>query len=130
MTLLRWAGVSIFFEHDGRPAADPLVHGWCCDHTFFGPQFEHFHARRPSVVAVDLRGHGQSDKPHETYTMQLFADDLAFLREELGLERPVVIGHSMGGVVARSATFRPSGRNNQAVVCASAPGAAKPSRPS
>ena len=32
--------------------------------------------------------------------MQLFADDLAFLREELGLERPVVIGHSMGGVVA------------------------------
>ena len=52
------------------------------------------------VVAVDLRGHGQSDKPHETYTMQLFADDLAFLREELGLERPVVIGHSMGGVVA------------------------------
>ena len=32
--------------------------------------------------------------------MQLFADDLAFLREELGLERPVVIGPSMGGVVA------------------------------
>jgi len=52
------------------------------------------------VVAVDLRGHGQSDKPHETYTMQLFADDLAFLREELGPERPVVIGHSMGCVVA------------------------------
>ena len=32
--------------------------------------------------------------------MQLFADDLAFLREELGLERPAVIGDSMGGVVA------------------------------
>lgn len=77
-----------------------LVHGWCCDHTFFGPQFEHFIREGHRVVAVDLRGHGQSDKPHETYTMQLFADDLAFLREELGLERPAVIGDSMGGVVA------------------------------
>jgi pimeloyl-ACP methyl ester carboxylesterase len=51
-------------------------------------------------VAADLRGHGQSDKPHDTYTIQLFADDPAFLCGELGLAKPVVIGHSMGGVVA------------------------------
>ena len=55
---------------------------------------------RHRVVAVDLRGHGQSDKPEQPYTMQLFADDLAFLYGELKLVKPVVIGHSMGGVVA------------------------------
>jgi pimeloyl-ACP methyl ester carboxylesterase len=101
MKSLRRDGVSLFYQEakgDKRPIL--LVHGWCCDHSFFAPQFEHFAGEGRTVVAVDLRGHGQSDKPHETYTMQLFADDLAFLCRELNLEKPVVIGHSMGGVVA------------------------------
>jgi pimeloyl-ACP methyl ester carboxylesterase len=49
---------------------------------------------------VDLRGHGQSDKPEQEYSMAVFADDLAWMCKELGLEKPVVIGHSMGGVIA------------------------------
>ena len=60
------------------------------------------------VVALDLRGHGQSDKPHQDYTIPNFADDLAWLLEELGLEKPVIIGHSMGGAAALElATQRP-----------------------
>ena len=77
-----------------------LVHGWCCDHTYLAPQFEHFARRGHRVVAVDLRGHGRSDKPHQRYTMQLFADDLARTCERFELAKPVVIGHSMGGIVA------------------------------
>lgn len=42
----------------------------------------------------------RSDKPQQSYTMQAFADDLAWLCERLGLAKPVVIGHSMGGIVA------------------------------
>ena len=101
MKSLRRDGVSLFYE-EAKGAKRPilLVHGWCCDHSFFAPQFEHFAQAGHTVVAVDLRGHGQSDKPHDNYTMQLFADDLAFLCKELNLEEPVVIGHSMGGVVA------------------------------
>ena len=49
---------------------------------------------------MDLRGHGESDKPSQTYTMDGLADDLAWLLGELGVARPVVVGHSMGGVVA------------------------------
>jgi len=100
MPTLRRDGVSLFYEEakgDKQPIL--LVHGWCCDHSFFVPQFEHFASKGHRVVAVDLRGHGQSDKPHELYTMQLFADDLAFLCGELSLAKPVVVGHSMGGVV-------------------------------
>jgi pimeloyl-ACP methyl ester carboxylesterase len=93
-------GVSLYYEEAG--AGKPpivLVHGWTCDHTYFAPQFEHF-ARDHRVVAVDLRGHGQSDKPEQDYTMAAFADDVAWLCGELGLTKPVIIGHSMGGVIA------------------------------
>jgi pimeloyl-ACP methyl ester carboxylesterase len=93
-------GVALYYEDDGQ--GDPpilLVHGWTCDHTYFAPQFERYQ-REHRVVAVDLRGHGQSDKPEQDYTMTGFADDLAWLCDELGLIKPVVIGHSMGGVIA------------------------------
>jgi pimeloyl-ACP methyl ester carboxylesterase len=101
MASLQRDGVSLFYEEaKGQKTPVLFVHGWCCDHSFFAPEFEHFARHGHRVVAADLRGHGQSDKPHDTYTMQLFADDLAFLCGELGLAKPVVIGHSMGGVVA------------------------------
>jgi pimeloyl-ACP methyl ester carboxylesterase len=51
-------------------------------------------------VAVDLRGHGRSDKPHQDYTIQVFADDLASTCERLELAKPVVVGHSMGSIVS------------------------------
>jgi pimeloyl-ACP methyl ester carboxylesterase len=85
-------------EGAGQPIL--LVHGWCCDHTYLAPQFEHFARAGHHVVSVDLRGHGESDKPHQSYTMQVFADDLAWLCDQLALSRPVVVGHSMGGIVA------------------------------
>ena len=56
-------------------------------------------ARR--VVAVDLRGHGESDAPvHGDYDVEALADDVAWVASELGVDRPVVVGHSMGGLVA------------------------------
>ena len=101
MRSMRRAEVDLFYEEaggDGVPVL--LVHGWCCDHAYLEPQFEHFANRGHRVVAVDLRGHGRSDKPRESYTMRLFADDLAWLCEQIGLAKPVVVGHSMGGIVA------------------------------
>ncbi len=101
MQELRRDGVALVYEEAGE--GEPpvlLVHGWCCDRTYFAPQFEHFAGRGHRVVAVDLRGHGRSDKPHQGYTMEVFADDLRWMCERIGLEKPVVIGHSMGGIVA------------------------------
>jgi pimeloyl-ACP methyl ester carboxylesterase len=94
-------GVALFYEEagDGEPPV-LLVHGWCCDHAYFAPQFGHFAERGHRVVAVDLRGHGRSDKPRQQYAMQVFADDLAWMCERLDLAKPVVVGHSMGGIVA------------------------------
>jgi pimeloyl-ACP methyl ester carboxylesterase len=94
-------GVGLFFEEaPGAGAAVVLIHGWCCDHTYLAPQFEHFAKKGRRVVSLDLRGHGASDKPRERYTMPGFADDVAFVCDHLGLAKAVVIGHSMGGIVA------------------------------
>jgi pimeloyl-ACP methyl ester carboxylesterase len=94
-------GVKLCYrEAAGAGPALLLIHGWCCDQGYFAPQFEHFAALGWRVVSVDLRGHGQSDKPVQDYTIAGFADDVAWLAGRIGLARPLVIGHSMGGVVA------------------------------
>jgi len=82
------------------------VHGWTCFHGHLAPQAAHFSPGR-RVVSVDLRGHGQSDAV-PPYTIEQFADDVAWLVEELRLDRPVAIGHSMGGnIVVQVAAARP-----------------------
>jgi pimeloyl-ACP methyl ester carboxylesterase len=52
------------------------------------------------LIMVDARGHGKSDKPETGYAPEDHAADLAGLIQELKLERPIVMGHSMGGVSA------------------------------
>ncbi|MFI5316200.1 MAG: alpha/beta fold hydrolase [Myxococcota bacterium] len=99
-------GVRLCYEEGGTRAQPILfVHGWCCDHRYFAPQFGHFSARH-HVVAVDQRGFGASDKPEQKYTIEGFADDLAWLCRELRLERPAVVGHSMGGAIALAVAAR------------------------
>ena len=100
MRTLTRDGVSLAYEETGSGQPPFLwVHGWSCDHTYFAPQVEHF-SQWYRCVAVDLRGHGASDAPRQDYSMEAFADDLAWLCGELGLESPIVVGHSMGGSIA------------------------------
>jgi pimeloyl-ACP methyl ester carboxylesterase len=101
MPFLRRNNVALYCEKiEGEAPAVVLIHGWCCDHTYFAPQIEHFKRLGHTIIVLDLRGHGRSDKPHQSYTMQVFADDVAWLCGELGVSKPIMIGHSMGGIVA------------------------------
>jgi pimeloyl-ACP methyl ester carboxylesterase len=104
-TILR-DGVRLCYEESGTDSAPIVfVHGWCCDHDYFAPQFGHFSARH-RVVSLDQRGFGESDKPVQAYTIEGFADDLAFVCRELGLLRPALVGHSMGGAIALATAAR------------------------
>ena len=79
----------------GEPAI-LLVHGMTGNHSGMMPLFEHV-SKTHHVVAVDLRGHGQSDAPKSDYTDAMFGDDLMFICNQRGLKNPVGIGHSFGG---------------------------------
>jgi pimeloyl-ACP methyl ester carboxylesterase len=96
-------GVRLAYVEAGpRSSEQPplvLINGWTGDHRIFTPQIARF-SRERRVVAVDLRGHGASDAPEQAYTMASFADDVAWQCREIGLEKPVVIGHSLGGAVS------------------------------
>ena len=91
-------GLRLYYEQLGAEAPTfVFVPGWCCDHTLFEPQAAHFGAWS-SAVSYDLRGCGQSDEGAD-YDIPTLADDLAWLCEELGVVRPIVVGHSLGGLV-------------------------------
>lgn len=58
MEALSRDGVRLAYWEQGSGSPPMLfVHGWCCDHTYFAPQVEHFAANH-RAISVDLRGHG------------------------------------------------------------------------
>ncbi|MBI5066854.1 MAG: alpha/beta fold hydrolase [Deltaproteobacteria bacterium] len=87
---------------DGGAGGPPVVflHGLGGDLEVWRAQLDHLRARR-RAVAYDQRGHGQSDPAGDgVYTLEALADDLEALRRGLGLERMVLVAHSMSGGVA------------------------------
>jgi pimeloyl-ACP methyl ester carboxylesterase len=113
---LKRNGVALACEEAGTGGPPMLlVHGWGTDHTVMQPLFDWARQSR-RVVTVDLRGFGQSDAPAQPYTIAGYADDLAFLIGALGLDRPVVVGHSMGGLVTLDLAARHGDRISAAVV--------------
>ncbi len=101
-------GVRIAYGSTGRGDVPLLlVHGWCCDRHSMARQSGYFAARHP-VVSVDLRGHGASGTGDpRAYGIGRFADDALAAAGDAGAARPVVIGHSMGALVALACAARP-----------------------
>ena len=73
-----------------------LIHGW----TSFAPSWNgvaEYFSQRFHIVAPDLRGHGESDKPQTGYRLRDFTEDIRQLIKNLNLQRPAYVGHSWGG---------------------------------
>jgi pimeloyl-ACP methyl ester carboxylesterase len=101
MATLEHDGTTLSYDDNGAVGAPAFVfvHGWCCNRSFFAPQYEHF-GRDHRAISVDLRGHGESGAAKDgDYSIEAFARDIAALIEALDLAPAVVVGHSLGGVI-------------------------------
>jgi non-heme chloroperoxidase len=95
-------GVELSIAQCGAPAGAPLIllHGYTDSRRAFEPLMAHLPAHL-RVIAVTQRGHGDSDKPDAPYRIDTFVGDLADLLDRLGIRQAVVVGHSMGSLVAQ-----------------------------
>jgi non-heme chloroperoxidase len=88
-------GVELFYEDVGSGKPLVLVHGWAQSHRSFRHQVEHF-AKFMRVINLDLRGHGDSEKPKFGYRISRLAKDLDELLTSLNLTDITLLGWSMG----------------------------------
>lgn len=87
------------YRRDGTTRRTVLIHSLAMDRQFWEPVVERL-AAHTSVLTLDCRGHGRSDKPAGPYTVELMADDVADLMDTIGWESAMIAGASMGGCIA------------------------------
>jgi len=94
-------GVKIRYVTVGKGEPIVLLHGWMSDSSMWGRLDTNPAAKEYQLIAVDLRGHGKSDKPHEPekYGPEM-AEDVVRLLDHLKIKKAHVVGYSMGAVVA------------------------------
>ncbi|HEX6757504.1 MAG TPA: alpha/beta hydrolase [Propionibacteriaceae bacterium] len=92
-------GINLYFETIGVGRPLILLHGGLGSGEMFGPTLPVF-AQRHQVIAVDLQGHGRTADVDRPIDIRLMADDIAALIDHLGLDKPDVVGYSLGGGVA------------------------------
>jgi pimeloyl-ACP methyl ester carboxylesterase len=103
---LQREGTKLFYELSGTGEhAFIFLHGIGLNHQFFSSEINFFN-EKSRVLSVDLRGHGQSDKPNQGYTPEEYAQDLAFLCEQTKIKKAIVVGHSLGGSIALELSFQ------------------------
>lgn len=117
-TLERPEGHKLFIEFAGPKDAQPLIliHGWSSDST----QWYYLKKRLSTsyrLILMDLPGLGKSGKPdNKDYSLDKFARDLDAVIDLAGPRKPIVLGHSIGGmtILTYCKRFRPQLRNRVA----------------
>lgn len=92
-------GVNLYYESHGNGRPMILLHGGLGSGEMFGPILPAL-TEDHQVIAVDLQGHGRTADIDRPIDMRLMADDIAALIDHLELDRPDIVGYSMGGAAA------------------------------
>jgi pimeloyl-ACP methyl ester carboxylesterase len=100
-------GHRVAYRDEGDPAAEPLllIHGVAGSSLTWVPLFEHLSAKY-RVIAPDLLGHGQSDKPRADYSLGAFAVWLRDFLDALDIRAATLVGHSLGGGIALQLVYQ------------------------
>ena len=112
-------GIRMHYAEQGEARGEPIIllHGYSDSWFSFSRVLTPL-AREARVYALDLRGHGKTEKPASGYRMRdLAADVLAFM-DAKGIVRATVVGHSMGGFVAQQVALAAPKRVSHLVLVA------------
>ncbi|MCP3909464.1 MAG: alpha/beta hydrolase, partial [Actinomycetia bacterium] len=115
-------GVKLRYVVEGPSSAMPIIflhgitdssHSWSSTTPFLSDLYR--------TYALDQRGHGDSGRPLYGYSMAQFAEDAVAFMDKLGIEQAVIVGHSMGSVIAHQIASVYPERVSHLVLVASAP---------
>jgi pimeloyl-ACP methyl ester carboxylesterase len=98
-------GINYYYETHGSGRPLILLHGGLGSGEMFGPVLGLL-AEHHQVIAVDLQGHGRTADVDRPFSLESMADDVAALIDHLGLDRPDVVGASLGGGIAMHTAAR------------------------
>jgi pimeloyl-ACP methyl ester carboxylesterase len=98
-------GINLYYETHGSGRPLILLHGGLGSGEMFGPVLQAL-AERHQVIAVDLQGHGRTADIDRPIDIRLMGDDVAALIDHLKLDKPDVVGYSLGGGVALQTAVR------------------------
>jgi len=98
-------------DFPGRPTV-VFLHGLSSNHTTWLDIMRILHEKGYNSLALDLRGHGFSDKTKKRslYKLSVFTDDLKFILDKENIKKVVLVGYSFGGPIALDYTIKCSGR--------------------
>ncbi|MGE3318463.1 MAG: alpha/beta fold hydrolase [Candidatus Berkiella sp.] len=101
MSKIQIGNTTFFYECQGQGTPLVLIAGYSCDHTFWNAIFDkliqHF-----TVLIFDNRGMGQTVDTETTLSIDLMAADVMQLIKVLDLQQPIILGQSMGGMIAQT----------------------------
>lgn len=118
-------------HEDGRPGAPPvvLVNGWTASGLVWPAALVRSLARSCHVLRIDNRGTGWSRHLRRPFTIADLADDVRRTIDDRGLDRPVVVGISMGGMITQELALRSPRHVGHAVLLGTRPPAPEHSNP-
>lgn len=103
-------GVEISYDIRGKGDITLVfIHGWAADRSFWREQLDAF-AGEYRVVSLDLAGHGQSKADRTAWSVTSLAGDVEAVVKKLDLNNVMLVGHSLGGLVALEAARLMPGR--------------------
>ncbi len=91
-------GVKVYYESFGSGTPIVFLHPWSTNRYIWANQLTAF-ARNHQCIVMDHRGHGMSDKPATGYAMSEMAADVIAVLDELGIDKTVLVGNSIGGMI-------------------------------
>jgi pimeloyl-ACP methyl ester carboxylesterase len=102
MPKIKTNDIMTYYEIHGEGNPLIFIHGGLVTSTMWQPQVDYF-SRNFKVITYDVRGHGKTGvSPLRKYSVELFADDLEKLLEKLKIEKPIICGLSLGGMIAQA----------------------------